>query len=178
MVEHCRICGTFNNLETHHIKPLSEGGKDIPENVVFLCRECHDTFGRTGSAFGRGDRSATKGRNLTPVGSFYLGRPYMKTWQEFRAICVREGTSASKKLVEFITDYTDKHSEGNPQTLLKFGNNPRTLPLYKTCQYSNKEKSKGEFYCTKTNYWRVPEACTRCDRYEEALAFVSRRHRE
>ena len=28
-------------LEVHHIKPLSEGGKDAPNNVAVLCPNCH-----------------------------------------------------------------------------------------------------------------------------------------
>lgn len=28
-------------LEVHHIKPLSEGGLDIPENTIALCPNCH-----------------------------------------------------------------------------------------------------------------------------------------
>ncbi|WP_084267787.1 PIN domain-containing protein [Azohydromonas lata] len=42
----CSVCGYKPEqgdrlLEIHHIKPLSEGGADAPENVAVLCRNCH-----------------------------------------------------------------------------------------------------------------------------------------
>jgi len=38
--------------------------------------------------------------------------------QNFREVCVREGTTASKKLKEFIERYLAVHNDGNPQLLL------------------------------------------------------------
>jgi 5-methylcytosine-specific restriction enzyme A len=46
----CQLCGKpapFKDkggdpyLESHHIKWLSKGGEDSPENVVALCPNCH-----------------------------------------------------------------------------------------------------------------------------------------
>jgi hypothetical protein len=38
----CADCGTSEGpFRKHHIIPQSEGGPDIPENMVLLCRECH-----------------------------------------------------------------------------------------------------------------------------------------
>lgn len=37
----CVNCGTTENLEIHHIVPLSRGGNDIESNLVYLCSECH-----------------------------------------------------------------------------------------------------------------------------------------
>jgi len=37
----CISCGSSENLEIHHIKPLSEGGKAELENLVLLCKDCH-----------------------------------------------------------------------------------------------------------------------------------------
>lgn len=38
----CRLCGkTGGELQVHHIMPRSEGGTDIPENLVTLCPKCH-----------------------------------------------------------------------------------------------------------------------------------------
>lgn len=28
-------------LNVHHIKPVSEGGGDEPENLITLCKDCH-----------------------------------------------------------------------------------------------------------------------------------------
>ena len=37
----CRECGCCNNLEHHHSKLKSAGGKDDVENLVLLCGWCH-----------------------------------------------------------------------------------------------------------------------------------------
>lgn len=39
----CRICGcsSIDDLELHHIVPVSEFGDNNPENLVTLCKECH-----------------------------------------------------------------------------------------------------------------------------------------
>lgn len=43
----CRICGASPEenihvqLELHHIKPWNEGGKTLPENLITLCKVCH-----------------------------------------------------------------------------------------------------------------------------------------
>ena len=39
----CEIsgCDEFSHLEIHHIKPISEGGKDIIENLICLCKKHH-----------------------------------------------------------------------------------------------------------------------------------------
>jgi len=40
----CQICGATENLHIHHVNPLGMGGsgyKDVPENMITLCAECH-----------------------------------------------------------------------------------------------------------------------------------------
>jgi hypothetical protein len=37
----CQVCGSTENLQAHHIVPISEGGADIPENGEALCAGCH-----------------------------------------------------------------------------------------------------------------------------------------
>ena len=51
----CQDCGEFkayknkygvyipidNGLEVHHIRPVSEGGSDSPDNLITLCHNCH-----------------------------------------------------------------------------------------------------------------------------------------
>ena len=39
--EYCHICGSTENLQLHHIIPLSNGGLNIPTNILTLCGECH-----------------------------------------------------------------------------------------------------------------------------------------
>lgn len=37
----CSLCGSQENLNIHHIKPLKEGGDNSFENLELLCQECH-----------------------------------------------------------------------------------------------------------------------------------------
>lgn len=39
--ERCWRCGYIRTLERCHIIPYSLGGKDIPQNLVLLCKRCH-----------------------------------------------------------------------------------------------------------------------------------------
>lgn len=57
----CQRCGTFHayinengiplpttdgKLDLHHIKPVSQGGSDAPDNLVTWCRDCHREWHR------------------------------------------------------------------------------------------------------------------------------------
>ncbi|MBR8840871.1 MAG: group II intron reverse transcriptase/maturase [Stigonema ocellatum SAG 48.90 = DSM 106950] len=37
----CAACGSTEQLDLHHIKPLRIGGQDVKENLQILCRHCH-----------------------------------------------------------------------------------------------------------------------------------------
>lgn len=39
----CEACGLYAPyiLEAHHVKPVKEGGKGWPENLIMLCANCH-----------------------------------------------------------------------------------------------------------------------------------------
>lgn len=37
----CQDCGTTNNLEVHHILPISQGGKNELSNLRLVCKDCH-----------------------------------------------------------------------------------------------------------------------------------------
>ena len=38
----CRQCSTGEDLTMHHIKPLKDGGENVADNLIALCRACHD----------------------------------------------------------------------------------------------------------------------------------------
>lgn len=38
---YCYICHSTENLQLHHIIPLSHGGENIENNILTLCGECH-----------------------------------------------------------------------------------------------------------------------------------------
>ncbi len=37
----CKLCGSYDFLEVHHIKYRSQGGKDEAANLILLCRDHH-----------------------------------------------------------------------------------------------------------------------------------------
>lgn len=39
--ERCHRCGSTENLQMHHIKPLSKNGSYTLDNLELLCEECH-----------------------------------------------------------------------------------------------------------------------------------------
>jgi 5-methylcytosine-specific restriction endonuclease McrA len=39
----CRACGSKHGLDVHHVVMRSLGGSDEPENLIALCRECHQS---------------------------------------------------------------------------------------------------------------------------------------
>lgn len=38
----CIICNDRGNLELHHVEPRSDGGSDSADNLVHICKDCHD----------------------------------------------------------------------------------------------------------------------------------------
>ena len=38
----CEQCGTVLNLTLHHIVPVAHGGTSDRDNLMTLCRACHD----------------------------------------------------------------------------------------------------------------------------------------
>lgn len=41
------------------------------------------------------------------------------TVKQFLTIAKREGSTGSKKVLQFIVDYVDRHKHGNPQTVME-----------------------------------------------------------
>jgi hypothetical protein len=39
---HCRNCFNSNGLDPHHVVYKSAGGTDTANNLLTLCRKCHD----------------------------------------------------------------------------------------------------------------------------------------
>jgi len=38
----CQSCGKKNGLTVHHIRPRSDLGNDMPNNLITLCKYCHN----------------------------------------------------------------------------------------------------------------------------------------
>jgi len=43
----CQNCGSFNNLQVHHISPRSCLGDDTETNLITLCAKCHRSCHRS-----------------------------------------------------------------------------------------------------------------------------------
>jgi HNH endonuclease len=52
--EPCELCERRPGTDPHHVQFRSQGGDDTPENLLWLCRLCHDGIhdGRLDRYFG------------------------------------------------------------------------------------------------------------------------------
>ena len=39
----CQACGCMKHLQVHHIEFRSHSGRDVEENLITLCADCHAT---------------------------------------------------------------------------------------------------------------------------------------
>jgi len=42
----CQRCGSYRNLDVHHVRWRSALGDDAETNLITLCRECHQILHR------------------------------------------------------------------------------------------------------------------------------------
>ena len=40
-MKECKLCGSRENLQQHHVVPLSRGGDPGFQNRIWVCKECH-----------------------------------------------------------------------------------------------------------------------------------------
>lgn len=40
----CAMCGRTDDLQYNHVVPVSQGGADVPENIIVLCADCHSVW--------------------------------------------------------------------------------------------------------------------------------------
>jgi DNA repair ATPase RecN len=109
-----------------------------------------------------------------PTAQIYIKHEQESTWNQFKKYCKINGFSVSEKLMEYVEKMVGIHGEGGSQTLLDYAGQPKTLPLWKTCKHSNKEKAGGTIYCSYNNPRRAHSLgryptirCTRCEFYLE-----------
>jgi len=98
----------------------------------------------------------------------YVPQEYSEIVKKAKKIARREGRSISKLVMDLLRDYVRVHEPGNPQLpLTRFTgeSKPEEPPRWLTCRYSRKELVKGEFYCSRFGFWRIPKACEKCRRY-------------
>ncbi|MCI0628697.1 MAG: HNH endonuclease [Acidobacteria bacterium] len=51
----CQMCGRLGELQVHHIKPRSKLGGDSEQNLIALCKVCHEAI----HLVGRGSRQGS-----------------------------------------------------------------------------------------------------------------------
>lgn len=102
------MCGSTRNLEVHHLKPLAKGGKDVPENTVHLCKDCHKSLG-----LHQGMPQRKRSSSSYAVTSLYVGA-YAPYWERFKELVGMDRKSASEVIMAFVVDYVNKHDPGNP----------------------------------------------------------------
>jgi hypothetical protein len=102
-----------------------------------------------------------------PTAQIYIKRNQAVTWDKFKKLCKANDWKNSEKIMEYVQKMVDAHGDGGSQTYLDFADNPKTLPLYKTCVKGSKDRYRGMFYCSQIGDYRLPIACTRCDLYRE-----------
>jgi 5-methylcytosine-specific restriction protein A len=58
LCQSCKAKGQITKAtEVHHVKPKANGGTDAPDNLVSICRDCHDQ--ETKDAKGRNGKAIT-----------------------------------------------------------------------------------------------------------------------
>jgi 5-methylcytosine-specific restriction endonuclease McrA len=38
----CQVCGSMSAVEVHHLSFRSRGGEDCDQNLITVCRRCHN----------------------------------------------------------------------------------------------------------------------------------------
>ncbi len=65
----CTFCGSTENLQKHHVVPLSQGGEDSFLNRIWVCKPCHKNVHKHGVGLTRKEIKIDKGvRTVLKVG--------------------------------------------------------------------------------------------------------------
>ena len=75
----CLLCGTYTPLAEAHFLSRAKGGKGIEENIVTLCRRCHERY----------DNSAER-EDIKDILKRYLIYCYGSKWNEEDLIYKKE----------------------------------------------------------------------------------------
>jgi hypothetical protein len=94
--------------------------------------------------------------------TFYVKKKDQDTYERFMRIVNANKWVVGDIIMEKVREVVALHSGGGSQTLMTYAENPRTLPLYKTCDHSGKELHNNEFYCKRITDWRGSQFCRNC----------------
>ena len=138
------------------------------ENITRKYSYSYIAIDRSKSTHGSGDNCRTENLGSQRILPVYIPASFYQTVVKARKIADREGRSLSDLIRDLLRDYVRVHEPGNPQLpLTRFTGEqkPEEPPRWLTCRYSRKTLRKGEFYCERFAFWRLPKACERCRRY-------------
>lgn len=79
----CCNCGSKEELEYHHVVPVSLGGRDINSNIVCLCYPCHQKIHYGESKHGLHSTVIKMGLDVAKKKGKKLGRPVTGVPKEF-----------------------------------------------------------------------------------------------
>lgn len=79
----CCNCGSTQELEYHHVVPISLGGKDSNSNIVCLCYPCHQKIHYGESKHGLHSTVIKMGLEAAKKNGKKLGRPSTGVPKEF-----------------------------------------------------------------------------------------------
>jgi ribosomal protein L44E len=87
------------------------------------------------------------------------------TLAEFKQTCKREGTNMSVKIEQFLTQYVQAHSVGNPQLRISVYAKPEEQqPMRVLCRSCNGAVSDGRVFCGQADMWVPGVRCYSCDK--------------
>lgn len=108
----CMGCGDpIDQPEWHHIVPVAIGGKDIPSNIVPLCRACHNaiTYMKPVWAYRVSDYSMSGRKPVRPDNCDAILEDYLRCRIPKSVAMERLGKSDKFIEMRFYRDYKKQH---------------------------------------------------------------------
>jgi N6-L-threonylcarbamoyladenine synthase len=118
----CRKCKAKDNLQTHHLKPRSQGGTNVVKNGVTLCTDCHTSLHKNNWVF-KGRIPHFKYPTQLQQGKWFLWRELKK---RFRKVKVIHGWRTAQ--LRRLLDLEKTHE--NDAAAITIANNPRCRVLH------------------------------------------------
>ncbi len=101
------------------------------------------------------------------ITNIYIPEDFRSTFEAFKKICDREGSSSSEKIRFFIQDYVQQHEVPNPQTVMQSFNGQLAKPIMLTLPECPArlwiDPERHEIYCDKIHSIKFPAACYTCN---------------
>ena len=88
----CANCGAADNLQYHHIVPLSMGGNDILTNMVCLCGKCHSMIHHGKADVISHNEAVRAGIRKAQARGVKVGRPDAKNHEKVMQLIAEKST--------------------------------------------------------------------------------------